>query len=75
MLDDLREQSTEYDYLGEESDVFEFDPGHDLDSQTPKWLGMTPVQRFVIALMLLMMTTILSAFCLLLTGTISLPFF
>ncbi|MBG7609505.1 MAG: hypothetical protein IZT55_01425 [Anaerolineae bacterium] len=75
MLDDLREQSKEFDYLGEESDVFKFDTDHYADTQKPKWLGMTPVQRFVIALMLLMMTCILSTFCLLLTERISLPFF
>ena len=74
MLDDLREQSNEFDYLGEESDVFDFDLEHS-NTQTKKWLGMTPVQRFVIALMLLMMTCILSTFCLLLTERISLPFF
>ncbi|MBE9523931.1 MAG: hypothetical protein IMY76_02455 [Chloroflexi bacterium] len=74
MLDDLREQSNEYDYLGEESDVFDFD-SEESYTQTKKWLGMSAVQRFVIALMLLMMTCILSTFCLLLTERISLPFF
>ncbi len=74
MLDDLREQSNEFDYLGEESDVFDFDSERRSDANSTKWLGMTPVQRFVIAGMLLLMTCILSTFCLLVTERISLPF-
>lgn len=74
MLDDLREQSNEFDYLGEESDVFDFDSERSLDANSTKWLGMSPVQRFVIAGMLLLMTCILSTFCLLVTERIALPF-
>ncbi len=74
MLDDLREQSNEFDYLGEESDVFDFDSKRSSGANSTKWLGMSPVQRFVIAGMLLLMTCILSTFCLLVTERIALPF-
>jgi hypothetical protein len=39
------------------------------------FLGMTAAQRFVLALILLLMSCVLSGFCLVLTGRISLPFF
>jgi hypothetical protein len=37
-------------------------------------LGMTPSQRFVIAVMLLLMTLIMSSLCLLVTQKVALPF-
>ena len=74
MLDDLREQSNDFDYSGEKGDVFDYGPDDDQSSQSRLWLGMTPGQRFVIAVMLLMMTCILSTFCLLVTERIALPF-
>jgi len=40
----------------------------------PQFLGMTPGQRFVLALLLFLTATILSAFCLLVTGKVALPF-
>ena len=39
------------------------------------FLGMTPVQRLIISVMLLMTVCILSTFCLLVTEKIALPFF
>jgi hypothetical protein len=39
----------------------------------PQFLGMTPGQRFVLALLLFLTAVIISAFCLLVTGKISLP--
>jgi len=73
MLDDLREQSNDFDYSEEKGDVFDLGPDEPQSTQPPLWLGMTPGQRFVIAVMLLMMTCILSTFCLLVTETID-PF-
>ena len=73
MLDDLREQSNDFDYSGEIGDVFDYGPDDYQSTRSPLWLGMTPWQRFVIAVMLLMMTCILGTFCLLVTETID-PF-
>jgi hypothetical protein len=39
------------------------------------FLGMTPVQRFILSVMIFLMVTILGAFCLILTGKVVLPFF
>ena len=39
-------------------------------AREPRLLGMTAVQRFVIAVMLLLMVCVLGAFCMLVTGTI-----
>jgi len=72
MLDDLREQADNSVYLEDEDDFFE------MDYETPEqtlFLGMTPVQRFIIAVMILMMVCILSTFCLLVGEKVSLPFF
>ncbi|MEN8171605.1 MAG: hypothetical protein ABFS03_01860 [Chloroflexota bacterium] len=74
MLDDLREQSSEFDYTEEEGDAFDMGPDEDPRAKKSYWLGMTPGQRFVIAVMLLMMTCMLSTFCLMVTERISLPF-
>lgn len=62
MFEDFRQQAVE--------DAFE-----DLEAQNQvaapprsnRFLGMTPPQRFIIALMLLMMTIILGTLCLLVT--------
>ena len=39
----------------------------------PEFLGMTPGQRFILALLLFLTAAIISAFCLLVSGKISLP--
>ncbi len=39
-----------------------------------RFLGMTPSQRFVLAIMLLILTVFLSSFCLVITGRMVLPF-
>jgi hypothetical protein len=40
-----------------------------------KFLGMTPSQTFIIAALLLLITCLLSTFCLVATGKVALPFF
>ncbi len=72
MLDDLRDQADDAVFLEEDDDFFEV--GQDSPGQI-LFLGMTPVQRLIIAAMLLMMVCILSTFCLLVTEKIALPFF
>ncbi len=72
MLDDLREQADDAAFLEDEDDFFDLD--YDSPAQT-LFLGMTPVQRFIIAVMVMMMVCILSTFCLLVTEKIAFPFF
>jgi len=68
MLNDLR-QDAEATPFEEETPVFE-------ERRPPQkpFLGMKPWQRFFIAFILLVMVCILSAFCLLVTEKIFLPF-
>ncbi len=69
MLDDFREQAdASMMFEDEESPTLE-----ETQRQRP-FLGMTPVQRFVIALMLLVIACVLSAFCLIVSEKIVLPF-
>jgi hypothetical protein len=67
MFDDLRQQADETAFEPEQTDAFTA-----FERSVPRrdFLGMTGWQRFVIAIMLLMMTCILSVFCLLATGKI-----
>ena len=44
-------------------------------SENRGFLGMTPIQRFILSVMIFLMVTILGAFCLILTGKVVLPFF
>jgi hypothetical protein len=71
MLDDLRQQSDD-DFFSEEEDVYAYK-----ETSVPasaQFLGMTPVQRFVIAAMVLLMVCILGSFFLLVSEKIYLPF-
>jgi hypothetical protein len=68
MLDQFREQA-------DSSLTYEDDGSNPYDAPPKRpFLGMTPLQRFVIALMLLVIACVLSSFCLIVTGKISLPF-
>ena len=69
MLDDFREQA-EADPYEEEEEVQSYDY---MEEERTHFLGMTPFQRFVIAVMLLLATCILSTFCLLVTEKVILP--
>lgn len=66
-LDDIRNQFDD-DFDFSEEEVWG-DP-----EPKPEFLGMTPGQRFVLALLLFLTTTILSAFCLLVAGKVAMPF-
>ena len=68
MLDDLREDA---DFVEEDEDSKAPTPPPGPETQ---FLGMTPVQRFVIALMIFLMICILGSFFLLITETVWLPF-
>lgn len=71
MLDDLR-NSASNSFQEEESPAEqEIVPTR----RREPFLGMSAGQRFVIVLMLFLMTIVLSAGCLILTGRVVLPFF
>ena len=66
MLDDFRSQA--------DTPFFEDTPPEEVryETQTRRdYLGMSPVQRFVIAILLLLITLLLSSFCLLVTGKVA----
>lgn len=65
MLDDLRQQA--------DTTPFEAEASKQWVPPRRHFLGMTPFQRFVIALMLLFITCLLSSFCLLVTEKIVIP--
>lgn len=81
-LDDLREQGSTIDDKRKASG-FDFDYEADFGELPEKvarrrkryFLGLTPLQRFVLATMLLMITCILGTFCLLVTERIVLPLY
>jgi hypothetical protein len=65
-LDDFRDQFDDDFDFSEEEVWGEPEP-------KPEFLGMTPGQRFVLALLLFLTTAILSVFCLLVAGRVTLP--
>jgi hypothetical protein len=67
MLDDLRQQANEFIETEEPPSV---PPS---TSPPPRILGMTPLQTFVVALLLLLITCLLSAACLMVTGRVVPP--
>lgn len=64
MFDDLREQAGDTSYF-EEEEIFAVTAAPQRD-----FLGMTPAQRLIVAILLLFITCLLSAFCLLATGSV-----
>ena len=68
MIDDLRSQA---DTTFEDDDL---PPPEEPEIHTRRdFLGMSPLQRFIIAVLLLVIVLLLSSFCLLITGKIVLP--
>ena len=65
-VDDIRNQFDDDFDFSEEQVWGEPEP-------RPEFLGMTPGQRFILALLLFLTAAIISAFCLLVSGKISLP--
>lgn len=68
MLDDLRSDA---DFEEEEENEYEYQEAEAATAAPTQtqFLGMTPVQRFVIALLILMMVCIMGSFFLLITET------
>jgi hypothetical protein len=75
MLDDLREQANEPEfYSGEDENPIEYSDFSESKSGVQLFLGMTPLQRFVIAVLIFLMVTVMGAFALLVTERVFLPF-
>ena len=82
MLDDLREDGGELDFFDDEvaEEESQEEYGYEYKKKAapaPRealFMGMTATQRFVIAVMMLMMVCILGTFALLITEKIYLPF-
>lgn len=70
MLDDFLREEDANSFLNEVEEA----PKLVLEDETETgFLGMTPFQRFVIAVMFFFMVLIIGAFCLLITGSIGIP--
>lgn len=74
MLDEFREEAnkgTDFNEGRGDQDIYSFDT-----RSTPKghFLGMSPAQRFIIAIMILLIACLLSTFCLLVTQKVVPPF-
>lgn len=77
MFDEFRQEAEDFSFeeafeTEDEKDAYSFK--EDTAPKKRSFLGMTPIQRFVIAVLLLMMTCILSSFFLLVTERIAPPF-
>lgn len=68
-LDDIRNRFDD-DFDFSEDDVW----GERERDPKPQFLGMSPGQRFILTILLFLTVTLLSAFCLLVTGKVALPF-
>ena len=73
MVDDLRDKTGDQEYF----EGFEDDYDYETDfSPNPRlFLGMTPIQRLVIALMMLLMVCVMGMSLLLVTEKVLFPFF
>jgi hypothetical protein len=71
MLDDLRNSATGSGDPQSQQPFRAEQPRH----RGRPFLGMSAVQRFILALLLFMMTCVLGTGCLVLTGRVYLPFF
>jgi hypothetical protein len=71
MLDDFREQASSSVFIDEEEETSRKARS---EHRERYFLGMSPAQRFVIALLLLLITCVLGTFSLLVTERIFLPF-
>ena len=70
MLDDLRDDA---DFVDEDELGYQYQESPSHASPQTQFLGMTPEQRFVIAVMVLLSVCILGAFFLLITGSVTIP--
>ena len=74
MLDNLRESASQSPFFQDELPQPDKQPEPQNRPPSQPFLGMTPVQRFIIALMLFLMTCLVGSFFLLVTEKVVLPF-
>ena len=74
MLDDLREQAGDSDYYIDEEEAKAYSSYKTYREKPKLFLGMTPEQRFVIAVLILLMVGVMGAFVLLVTEKVYFPF-
>ena len=74
MLDNLRDSASKSPFFQEEQSPPESSHDGQPNQPTNTFLGMTPIQRFILALLLFMMTCVVGSFWLLITEKIILPF-
>jgi hypothetical protein len=74
MFDDLRAQANAADFEEEKDELVEGLFREDPPRRRGRFLGMTPPQRFLLSLMLLMMTCILGVLFLLVFDRLWFPF-
>ncbi len=74
MLDDLRNSaSSSFEEIEQEAPSVLPESPKRSGKKSGEFLGMTPFQRFIIALLLFLMTCVLGAFCLIAFGKVVLP--
>lgn len=71
MFDNLREEANSKPFYDEEEAQFQPAVGSDSSGGGSRFLGMTPPQRFVIALMMMFAVCVIGALCLLVTERIA----
>jgi hypothetical protein len=71
MIDDLRDQTDDVDFFNEDIETTGYEYAEMPEDSETTFLGMTARQRFVIAVMILLMTCLLSVFCLLATEKVA----
>ena len=74
MLDDLREQASESDFFEKEDSSANYVDELETRLSPKLFLGMTPIQRLVIAIMILLMACVMGTFLLLVTEKVYFPF-
>lgn len=72
MFEEFRKQTE--DAAFSDDDQAETPPGEILHGEAREFFGLTPVQRFIVAFLLLVMTFTLGVLFLLVTAKIALPF-
>jgi hypothetical protein len=76
MLDNLRDDASSSPFFEDETPSNEaaFDEVQAPRLRSGRFLGMTPLQRFIIAVMLMLMVCLVGTMCLLVTGKMGLYF-
>ena len=74
MLDDFQDDTDSAAFLDELESDFEEEFYEAAPRRTSRLLGMTPLQRFIIAIMFLFMVCLIGTVCLVVTGRMVPPF-